>query len=241
MQNGKTMNFFQKLIKIFTVPSEVIQDIKESPKFILPFIYVFVVTVITKIIQRPMIELQQQEIQNLYLERYGVDIFSLSQKGLINSNSIVTNVFGSLIGLWVVWLISSVFLLIVSKILKGKSTYKQLLSLVIHAGMLTSTLTLIATPVDLLLNRSSTVFSLSVLYPGGNMTSFLYNILSAMTLFSIWAVIFKGMGLYILNDFSKKKGYLASVFLYIFSILFAAGSASMSFWIFDMLYRQGNL
>jgi hypothetical protein len=241
MQNEKPMNFFQKLIKIFTAPSEVLQDIKESPKFLFPFIYVFVVTVITKILQRPMIELQQQEIQNLYLEKYGVDIFSLSQKGLMNSNSIVVNIFGTLIGLWVAWLISSAFLLLISKILKGEATYKQLLSLVIHAGMLTSTLILITTPIDLILNSSSTVFSLSVLYPGGNMTSFLYNILNSMTLFSIWAVILKGMGLYILNDFSKRKGYLTSIFSYIVSTFFAAGSASVSFWIIDMLYRQGNL
>jgi hypothetical protein len=49
------------------------------------------------------------------------------------------------------------------------------------------------------------------------------------------------MGLYILNDFSKRKGYLTSIFSYIVSTFFAAGSASVSFWIIDMLYRQGNL
>ncbi|NLL70544.1 MAG: YIP1 family protein [Epulopiscium sp.] len=239
MQVKKPMNLFQKIIKIFVAPNEVLQDIKESPRILIPFFYVFVITILTTILQKPMIELQQQEISYLSLERYGVDMLSLSGKGLTNNQSFWISLFSIPVGVWLGWLISSVILLMVSKILKGKSTYKQLLSLVIHTAMLTSTLVLIVTPIDLFLGRSSTVFSLAVLYPGGNMTSFVYNLLSVMTLFSIWAVIFQGMGLYILNEFSKKKGYITAIFLYIGKILFAAGAASMTFWMFDILYKQG--
>jgi len=241
MQVKKPMNIFQKVIKVFVAPSEVLQDIKGNPRILLPFIYVLVITALTTILQKPMIELQQQEISYLSLERYGVDMLSLSEKGLVKNQSFWVSIFSIPITIWVGWLISSLFLLILSKIFKGKSTYKQLLSLVIHTGVLTSTLFLIATPIDLLLGRSSTVFSLSILYPGGNMTSFLYNVLSAMTLFSIWAVIFQGMGLYILNEFTKKKGYITATLIYIGKILFAAGAASMTFWMFDILYKQGMM
>lgn len=240
MNNDKPMNFFQRLAKVFVAPSEVLQNIKGNPKFTLPFLYVFVISAITSILQRPLIQLQQEELQNLYIERYGIDIFSTSQKGLLSADSILLNIFGIFLTLWITWLIGSLFLFILSKLFRGSASYKQLLSLEIHAGMLTSTLALIITPICLLLDSPATMFSLSILYPGGNITSLLYNILSAITLFSVWAAIFKGMGLYILNGFSKIKGYLISAFVYIIAILFTAVSAGMSFWIFDKIYKKAS-
>lgn len=235
----KKMNVLQKLTRIFIAPADVIHEIKEKPEFLLPFLYVFIIKAITGVLQRPMGELQQEEMVRLSIERYGVNLFSTSNAGISTNQSFWIGILLLPITLWIGWLIGSFFVWIISKIIKGKSTYQQVLSLLIHISMLTATVTLLVTPIDLLLQNSTTIFGLSILYPSGDMTSFIYNALNLMTLPSIWGAALTGIGLSIINEFSQKKGYIVAIILYIITILLGAGSVSMSFWILDIVTKQG--
>ncbi len=237
-QQPNEMGFIEKLIGIFVNPVKVFKDIKNNPKILMPFIFVSILTIIVAYISMPLTELTQEKLSMLTLERYGVDLMQEQDtSGAISRWSILLAPVGVLVG----WLIGSFFLWIMCKILRGKANMKQVLSLNIHVMMLTTIGTLIAAPFGLFLNTDVSVFSLAILFPNGTMESFGYNMLYTLNLLGIWGTIITAMGLAVINEFSNTKGYIASIIIYVLSILLAAASLTSTFWMYDFMQNQGML
>ncbi|KAE9637144.1 YIP1 family protein [Defluviitalea raffinosedens] len=202
------LGFLSKLVKIFTSPTEVLENISHYPKILMPLIYSSVIMIITYFIRMPLLEITQKKVSDLYLQKYGIDM----SQNLQASDSInYISAFLAPISIIVMWAIGGLFLWLLVKIFGGKSSVKQILSLYAHVMMISVTGSLIAAPIGLLLNTDIIIFSPVVFMPNGDISSFLYNFLMLAEVFSIWSMIIAGLGISILNEFSKVKGIVISM------------------------------
>lgn len=237
---AQPMTFFARLKGIFISPVQIFENIKYYPKMLFPLIYASVISMITVIISMPLIQLKQDKMYSLIFEKYGVDL-SQAQSAMTGQFTIIFSVALTPVGIIIAWLIGSLFIWILSKMLKGKANIKKILSLNAHVMMLTATGTLLAAPIGLLLKTDVNVFSLAVLFPNGAIDSFMYNVLQSMELFGIWGAVITAIGLAVINDFSKAKGYITSFVIYIMTVLYSAASLTMTFWMYDLMFNKGMM
>ncbi len=234
VEETKPMSFFEKLIGIFVSPTKVFENIKEYPKMLWPIVFVSMVTMLTGLVRMPLLEITLQRTNNMYMERYNMDLASM-QAGAEGASEIgnIVGIALSPITVCILWAMGSVILWGISKLFKGKADLKQILSLNAHVMMLSGIGALLAAPLGLLLQTDISVFSLGILLMDIDPTSFIHNLAQMIDIFGIWTTVLTAFGLSIISDFTKLRGYILSFLLYIGGVLFAATAASATYWILD--------
>lgn len=200
---NQPMNFFTKLLKIFLSPEEVLEDIMNQSKMLLPLVYCSILAIITYFIRLPLNEITMKKLNDAYMQ-YGIPF----EQTEVSSSLKILSGFLAPINIIISWLIGGCILWIFVKLFKGKSDIKQILSLYAHIYMISFTGVLIAAPINLILYTDIVIFSPAVFMPNGSITSLMYVLLSRFEVFTIWSMIIAGFGISMFNNFSKTKGMI---------------------------------
>lgn len=230
MNEAKSMSFPQKAVKIFTSPVQVMKDIKDNPKVLTPLIFLSILAIFIFLLSAPITQIALSKMNSLMLEKYGISMPQTS------TNSAVGVIFAP-VGLILGLLVGSFFLWLFSKIFGGAAKFKQIFSVNSHAMIITYIFTLISVPICVMLNTDVNPFSLAILMPNGAIDSFVYDIMYSITVFGVWQALVVAVGLYVVNDFSKTKGYLISISVYVLSIVITASSMMTPFWVQNMMHK----
>lgn len=223
---NQPLGFLSKLIKIFISPSQVMENILYYPKILMPLIYASIIMITTYFLKLPLLDITQKKVSDIYFEKYGIDI----SQNMQSSNSMYyINGFLTPLTIILVWIIGGLFLWLLVKIFGGKSSVKQILSLYAHIMIISITGTLIAAPIGLLLNTDIVIFSPAVFMPNGDITTFLYNFLMLTEVFTIWSMIVAGLGISIINEFSKMKGMIIAILHLLLGNAFSAVMATLPY------------
>jgi Yip1 domain len=118
------------------------------------------------------------------------------------------------------------YFVIFNVVLGGTASYKQVMSIVSHAGVITALGVLLAAPVQYLQGTANPMgpFTLTAALPMLEENSFLARMLGFISVFSIWQTIVTGIGLGVL--YHRKAGNII-VGLFVLSLTFAAIFASI--------------
>ncbi|NLK21015.1 MAG: hypothetical protein GX308_02750 [Epulopiscium sp.] len=230
----KPLGFFQKLIGIFVNPKEVIEDILSYPKMLLPLIYTSILIIAVYYIRLPLVPITNQKMADIYLQ-YGMDLSQQLEQN--NTLYYISGLFGPL-SLLMIWGIGGIFLWLIAKIFGDKSSIKQIYSLYAHAFMIIETGALIAAPLGLLLKTDIVIFSPAAFMPNGNAASFLYNFLSMFEFFTIWGMLFAGLGISLFNQFSKLKGMIIAFLHLLLGNAFIAFTATLQFLMLNLVNKN---
>jgi hypothetical protein len=95
-------------------------------------------------------------------------------------------------------IISGILFLVFNAVMGGTSTFKQLVSVVVHAGVISSLAQLFAAPLNYLQGSMTSKSNLAVLLPMVEENSFLGSLMGTIDLFLVWYVVVLAIGLGVL-------------------------------------------
>jgi hypothetical protein len=123
-------------------------------------------------------------------------------------------------------ILSGILLGIFNALLGGDATFKQVLAVVSHAGLITVLQTLFAMPLDYARETLSSPTTLAVFVPFLDENSFLSRLLGTIDLFQIWWLITLSIGLGVL--YKRRTGPIATSLLIVYAVIILAIAAVRS-------------
>jgi len=201
--SGEMLSFVG-LYRVFVGPNELFEKLKNSPRVLVPYVVMGVVLVayafgVSDLLVRVQLEALQEQGTQL---PSGFSTDSLKYTGIAT-----VVVFGLLTPLVASWLA----LFIGNFIMAGKSTFKQLLSVMLYGEIIYVTGLLVHLPMILFKNTLLVTLSLAAVVPNPDPTSPVWVGLSKIGFFNIWEIIVVGIGLSVVFGFSRNKGYTLAV------------------------------
>ena len=201
---------FKGLVRVFSSPTEFFTQLKDDPKVLVPLLAILVLALIAvfslmdqiadlqmesqadSLRERGMSEAQIQEITNSPIMRY----MPLVGAPFVMLTPFITAALAMLIGGFV---------------MGGKAKYWKVLSVMAYCEVIYFAGGLVNLPFQILKGTLTPAFSLAVLAPDLTFTDPLFLLLAKISPFYIWHIIAAGIGLSILFEFSRNKGYLLAV------------------------------
>ncbi|MDH4035682.1 MAG: YIP1 family protein, partial [candidate division Zixibacteria bacterium] len=202
-------------------PTAFFEKSKERPSLLAPFI-AFAVLLITfslvtiDISFETLMERTQEQTQGR-MEFTPEEARSMKRQVLVNDNVVLFLVPLIAAGLCMLW---------GNLVYPGAARFKQVLSVMLYGEVIYAVGKIVLAPLMLIKQTTSVSLSLAVLAPYLGESRLLPLALSRIDLFLIWEIVAIGIGLSIIYDVSRNRGYLYSVLsmglLSVCSVLFRA-------------------
>ena len=248
------MSAVSRLISVFVSPGELMQNIKSYPVILAPLIICIIIGAASIPFSRQWTELYMQELSHISIEMYGIDLSGWSElqaadlygdtnvAGIMDAITIGGLILGVVFGPLIVSLISALGLWILSKILKGSSTFGQLFSAIMHIYIIYVLGAFVVYGLTVMTGNFIDMTSLaSIVMPAGNISMPIFNVLSAISVFSVWTAILTFIAVKVLNDFSGLKAGVIAVIAYAFEIAVVVGMFMFTFIMWDISARAMGL
>ncbi len=199
---------FRGLTEIFYQPSVFFKDLKDNPKILIPYIamlivmFVFFYLAVDYIVNEQM---TMPEIQET-IEKPGMT--EETMRTILHWQIMI----GGVLFMILPALIAAGLALFFGNFVFGlKSTYKMILSVMLYGEFLYAVGALLHAPLMIMKESMMVTFSPAVLVADQGMQSFWFTALSKISVFHIWEIIVVGIGLSIIYNIPRNKGYLLSV------------------------------
>lgn len=195
------------IIQVLINPTTFFKALKDNPKILIPylaiavFVFIFMFTMSDLILQAQIDSPQfQKQMQGQQM--------TPQMMTMIKYNIVIG---GTLAMLLAPLLAAALALFWGNFVFAGQARFKQILSVILYGEIIFAIGLLVHIP--LMLAKGSVLVSLSLAVLAANMgpESFLYVALSKVSLFLIWELIAIGIGLSILYDVPRNKGYVYSL------------------------------
>jgi len=235
-QKKSNMNVFEKIIGIYTSPKETFMEINKKPTWLVPFIIIALVAIISQFLLMDITF--QDQIEVMKSRGMSQEQIELAQERMEGPMKYIGFI-AAPIGLLIVWLIlAGIFLFTGNNIMGGKAKFKDALAVVSWSGIIGIVQTGLYT---YLVHSNGTRFgvttSLAILLPTpqlGEDKTVLYRILARFDIFTIWTLILWIIGLSVVYNFSTKKSATMVLTLWAIYILFVVGVGSLLGGMFGM-------
>jgi hypothetical protein len=123
-------------------------------------------------------------------------------------------------------IVSGILFAIFNAAMGGEASFKQLLAVVVHAGVISSLGQLFTAPLNLLRGAAGSATNLAVLLPMIDESSFLGRLLGTIDLFIVWYVIVLAIGLAVL--YRRRTQPIAISLFAVYGVIAIAIAAVMS-------------
>ena len=198
------------LIDVFHQPSELFQWITHHPKVLIPlFALIFVYAVYFSLLGDMIVEMQLEMPQlREQLEMQG--LWPPSEQ--IRTVMTIQTVIGGTLALLLAPILSAALAMFFGNfVMAGSARFKQILSVMLYGGFLYAVGMLVLIPLALAKGSVMVSLSLAALVPDLGPQNVVYVALLKIGVFNIWEIIVVGIGLSIIYDMPRNKGYLLSV------------------------------
>lgn len=240
------MGLFARVIGIFISPGDLMRNIKAYPVAWVPLLLIVLVSLLTMPFTLAIQDLMNRELSYISIERYGFDLTDIGGMGVdfygegdlaALTNAVVTvgTVVGVVVVTPIVCFLAALGLWILCKIFRGSATLVQMFSMYLHIYVLATVGGLISAWLMSATGNFLDMTSLAaVLMPTGNITQLPFNILSAISIFTIWSTVLTYIGVKIINDFSDVKAGVIAFISFVASVVIYAGTMMSTFIIWDL-------
>ena len=223
------MSLFNRFQGIFFSPQPTLKGISEKPVWVDALIILLIASAVFAYVIAPYSNqdtLKAMKDNVKLQERLGKERYEASIKSLENPSQISTilrSVVWSTLGLAVGLLISSLFLLIIGRLVSTEGVFIAVFAVLVHANFIDKILGN-AVRVALILTRKSviqTTTSLALLVPNADFTSIPFILLSQIDFFQLWMFTVIGYGLsFVFKIPTKKAMVIAYSFWFLKSLLY---------------------
>ncbi len=198
---------FKGLYQVFTSPTEFFTKLKDNPKVLVPLIAISALMFLFLLGTVDLIVKMQMESPQFQEQMQGQSIPPQLETWMRYQ----TLIGGSLAELIIVLLAASFALFFGNFVFAGKAKFKQLVSVMCYGEMINLIGGLLIMPMMLAKDTMMVSISAAVLAASQGPTSVLYVALSKLDLFLIWEIVVVGIGLSIIYNLPRNKGYMLSV------------------------------
>jgi len=223
------MSLFNRFQGIFFSPQPTLKGISEKPVWVDALIILLIASAVFAYVIAPYSNqdtLKAMKDNVKLQERLGKERYEASIKSLENPSQISTilrSVVWSTLGLAVGLLISSLFLLIIGRLVSTEGVFIAVFAVLVHANFIDKILGN-SVRVALILTRKSviqTTTSLALLVPNADFTSIPFILLSQIDFFQLWMFAVIGYGLsFVFKIPTKKAMVIAYSFWFLKSLLY---------------------
>ncbi len=213
------------LIDVFYQPSELFHRVKNEPKVLIPLLALLVVIAAFFASLSDMIVQMQLEMPQV---REQLEMQGLWPPGEeIRTVMTIQTVIGGTLALLLAPILSAAFAMFFGNfVMAGSARFKQIFSVMLYGAFLYAVGMLLLVPLALAKGSVMVSLSLAALVPDLGPQNVVYVALSKIGVFNIWEIIVVGIGLSIIYDMPRNKGYLLSVLsVGLLSILHIVGTA----------------
>ena len=226
VQSVEKMGFMTKATRLITDPQSMFENLRLHPDWLLPVLVGILVTIaFAFLISDVMFEFQKDAIyeNSMIPEEFkDVAIEQMENKTVMRRN--IETIAGSLIQVFLVYLIGAgAFFLVGNFFMGGQAKFKQLFSLFSWVGLIGVLEMGLKLPLILRKGSMQVYTSLAVLMDLADKKTVLFSILNAFDVFMIWKVILWSIGMSVIYQFSRAKGYTAVISLYVIFIAISVG------------------
>lgn len=225
------MNLLARFLGILTAPRTTYESIVARPKWL--GMYVLTSIIIAGGAALPMTtEAGKQaavDQQVSSMEAMGFQVSDEQYAGMMKGTAILPyTTFGSVLvfGIVVALVIAAVLWAIFNAALGGDASYKQILTVLVHAGVITAAGQFFTGPLNYFRGSVASATNLSVLLPMLEDTSFLGRLAGTIDLFLIWWLIVLSIGLAVL--YRRKTQPIAVTLFAIYAVIALGIAAFMS-------------
>ena len=184
----------------------------------------FFIFLSTEVGQQAVIDQQLQFMESLGLKLNDTQVEQMESRA---QYARYTTAAGQLVGIPLVQvIIAGILLGIFNVMLGGDATFKQVLAVVTHSGVIFALQTIFSLPLDYFRETMSSPTSLAVFAPFLEETSFMARLLGSIDLFQIWSTVSLAIGLGVL--YKRRTAPIATSLFLIYFVIVAAIAAIRS-------------
>lgn len=217
-------NLLQRIVMVFVAPGELFNRLKDNPKVLGAFLLVLLLTGAATSLLLPEAMVRESITAGLSADAtaeqvesmQGVADFFASPPGRALSMGINMAVISIFFTIFV-----GLIMLVFNVLLGGEARFKQLFSFASHSSLISSIGALVTVPLKIAKADARAGLNLGLLSPVDS--GFLFNFLTGLDIFAIWATIVLGIGLNRLYPNRSTGGILVILFI-IFALLIAVGA-----------------
>ena len=194
------------IFEVFYKPAEFFQSLKDHPKILVPYIVLVIILSIQMLLLTDLIvemQLNSPEMQEQFQGQAPEQVVNMLK---------YTVPIGGIIAFTLIPLITAALAMFFGNfVMGGQAKYSQLLSVMLYGNIIFMVGGLIVAPMMLAKGSMMVSLSFAILVAEQGIESFAYTALSKIGLFYIWEFIVIGIGLSIVYNFNRNKGYVLSV------------------------------
>jgi hypothetical protein len=195
------------VVQVFTSPAKFFSELKDQPRILVPYLIYGAVFVVFFLLVADYIWEMQMNNPQMQERLGGQEIPPQAQMW----GKISTIVFGTLAMLLVPLIEAAVVMFWGNFVFAGQANFKQLLSVLLYGDILFAIGQLVHVPLIVAKDSMTVTLSPAILVADQGVTSFAFQALSKLSLFHIWEIVVVGIGVAVVYDFARNKGYVISV------------------------------
>ena len=238
------MGFVQRFVSLFVAPYRLMRNIRKHPVVLPPLVVALLIALASTPLTVQYTEIAAQEISRLMLDR-GVppELLNLGPAVVDEYGDITEAAAGSfpdaivlvnaLAGTLLVAFLGALWLLIITKIARGRASLGQYFSMYMHIAVVSALAAALMMALSIYADTPLDITSAAAIFmPAGNVTMLGFNLLSVVSLANLWGTALVCLGVKAINGFSTVKAALLAL------LSFAATAAvhvvlnMAMFWIF---------
>ncbi|MFQ5636595.1 MAG: YIP1 family protein [bacterium] len=225
--SASEMSAFSRIINVFTSPGKTFASIDLKPGWLLPLLVMVVANLVFMKLAGDVTIQERLNMQEEAMLEQGLDSEQIEQTREMGEKfGMIFGYIFSVIGPFIaVAVVAAVFMFVGNVVLGGKTTFPKLMSVTAHSFLILSLYNLILTPLILAKETALVTFSLASLMPDESATTFLYQLLSRVDVFSFWCIATLSIGLGVIYKMKTQKMATAVVVVY---ALYALGASALS-------------
>ncbi|MFZ5980343.1 MAG: YIP1 family protein [Candidatus Zixiibacteriota bacterium] len=205
--NGASGLSLKGLFEIFYQPFKFFTKLKENPKILVPSLAVIIISLISIYLISDILVKMQLESEAMQQRLQGQPL-PPNVQFVMKINIII---FAGLASVLLPLVTAGIAFFWGNFVYGGKARFKQVLSVVLYGQFLFDVGGLIASLIIMAKGSFMAPFSLGVLAAQQGFDSIPFIALSKIDLFNIWEIIVIGIGLAVIYNFERNKGYTISV------------------------------
>jgi len=207
MEKSSSSFALKGIFEVFYDPTSLFKKIKESPTILVPYVVLFAVSLIIGYFLSDIIMQMQLDSPELQEQLKGQELPETA-KSIMELMSVL----GLGISMLLTPLCTAALALFFGNfVMGGKATFKTLFSAMIYCEVLYIIGNLFLVPMVLAKGDLTTGISLGFLVADQGIQSVAFTALSKISLFHLWEIIVAGIGLSVIYEFPRNKGYVLSV------------------------------
>jgi len=222
----KSVGGFSKILNIFFEPRKVFESLKTKPTWLVPFIILVLISVVSMYLTYPFI--MADTIEKIRTNEKIPD----EQKEMIvsrmeeNTQPPWWQVALAPVGVLIYFLIVSGILFFVGNVLLGgDSSFRKVFSVYIYSSLVAIPAAIIKIPLAVAKKTAEVQTSLALFLSPDIKEAFIYRFFAHFDIFNIWMIILVSLGLAVMYNFTVKKSFTTVFALW---LLWAIVSSSLA-------------